>query len=110
MFALELLPTEYLLTNLNASGGASDDVCTQTKGLKTPALFALRDEPLWGITKLNTGLTSLLPLLFGKIHRSDRLTLRYSQTTLRAAILVSYLPRGASVGVYSGRNRPPPPQ
>ena len=61
MFALELLPTEYLLTNLNASGGASDDVCTQTKGLKTPALFALRDEPLSGITKLNTGLTSLTP-------------------------------------------------
>jgi len=35
-------------------------------------------------------------------------TLRYSQTTLRAAILVSYLPSGAGVGVYSGRNRPPP--
>ena len=69
MFALELLPTEYLLTNLNASGGASDDVCTQTKGLKTPALFALRDEPLRGrITKLNTGLTILntVPYFFCK--------------------------------------------
>ena len=28
LFALELLPTEYLLTNLNASSGAGDDVCT----------------------------------------------------------------------------------
>ena len=55
LFALELLPTEYCTPPVVPA-----TMFANKSSLKTPALFALRDEPLRGrITKLNTGLTIL---------------------------------------------------
>ena len=111
LFALELLPTEYLLTNLNASSGAGNDVCTR-RSQDTGFICLAWRAPL-GYYKAEHRFDKPNPyFLVRSIVQIDLLcvTRRLRYQTLRAAMLVSYLPRGAGVGVYSGRNRPPPPQ
>ena len=80
LFALELLPTEYCTPPVVPA-----TMFANKSSLKTPALFALRDEPLRGrITKLNTGLTILntVPYFFCKPSVVDWLCVTRTQTTL----------------------------